>query len=342
MNQGALIRFLVVALPLGLFAIGIGSMIKTQMGGNDDSIDPNEEARLEASSLNRRPVSPEDLAASLRVLTETIGERRLGAGDSLERTALWLESTLGRNIGYVVEREEYEVEGKKVRNLVATLPGSSRQKEIIIVGAHYDTVPECPGANDNGTGVAALVALARAFAGERQERTVRFVAFVNEEPPFFHTELMGSRVYARRCRERGDEIAAAVVLDTIGFFTDEPGSQETPPGLPGDFPDVGNFLAFVGNDASRTLADQARLAFERGSAVPALSGGFPETVPGVAWSDQWSFWQEGYPAIMVTDTAPYRYAHYHQSTDTIDKIDVEKLAEVVAGLESVVRALANP
>jgi Zn-dependent M28 family amino/carboxypeptidase len=343
MKQGKLIRFLVVALPAGLMLIGTGVMIRTEFSEESEPLDPNLEVRLEVASLNRRPVSREDLERDLRTLTETIGERHVGKPEKLEQAAIWIESTLGGgNIGYQVERNEYEVSGLSVRNLEATLPGTIRRDEIVVVGAHYDSVPGSPAANDNGTGVVAMLALARAFAGDQQERTVRFVAFVNEEPPFFQTDLMGSRVYAARCRSKKDKIVAMISLETIGYFSDAEGSQEIPPGLEGEFPNRGNFLAFVGNEDSRYIADSARAAFTSASAIPAIAGGFPTGVPGVGWSDQWSFWQEGYPGIMVTDTAPYRYPHYHKPTDTIDKIDLEKLTEVVQGLQAVVKAWANP
>jgi len=210
------------------------------------------------------------------------------------------------------------------------------------VGAHYDTVPGTPGANDNGTGVVTLLALARAFAGEQQDRTVRFVAFVNEEPPYFQTKNMGSRVYARRCKERNEKIVGMIALETIGYFSNAEGSQKVPPGLEGSFPNKGNFLAFVGNKDSKYLADNCRIAFTNASGIPAIAGGFPVDLPGVGWSDHWSFWQEGYPAVMVTDTAPYRYPHYHKASDTMDKIDFGNFTKAVEGFEAVVRRLANP
>ena len=343
MTQRKLIPFLVVGLPAGLLFLGVFAMIRSEMKKPDVPLDPNEQVRLEAATLNRRPVSREDLERNLRTLTETIGERHLGKPEKLEQAAIWIESTLGGgNIGYSISRNVYEVDGKTVRNLEATLPGKARRDEIIVVGAHYDTVPGTPGANDNGTGVVSLLALARAFAGEQQERTVRFVAFVNEEPPYFHTENMGSRVYARRCKERNENIVGMIALETIGYFSDAEGSQEVPPGLEGSFPNKGNFLAFVGNENSKYLADNCRVAFTNASGIPALAGAFPEEVPGVGWSDHWSFWQEGYPAVMVTDTAPYRYPHYHKASDTMDKIDFENFTKAVEGFEAVVRRLANP
>lgn len=318
-------------------------MMATHLRAPDKAVDPNEKVRLEAAALKRRGVNQVDLEKFVDMLAIRIGERNVALPEALEQAAFWIESTLGPgNMGYVVERQVYEVEGREVRNLIAELPGSNRRNEIVIVGAHYDTVLGSPGANDNGTGVAAMMALAQAFAGDRQERTVRFVAFVNEEPPYFHTDLMGSRVYARRCRGRKEKIVAMISLETIGYFSNAEGSQQVPPGLDGRFPSRGNFLAFVANEESRYLADSARVAFMNTSKIPALAGAFPVEVPGVAWSDHWSFWQEGYPGVMVTDTAPYRYSHYHKASDTPDKIDFEQFTDAVRGLEAVVRTWANP
>lgn len=343
MKEGVWIRFLLVAFPTGLLVLGVGAMLFTHLNPEERKTDPNEAVRLEAASLNRRPITRDHLAANLETLAGRIGERNLRKPEALEQAALWIESSIGgANLGYVVERHVYPVEGTDVRNLIAELPGQSRRDEIVVIGAHYDTVPGSPGGNDNGTGVVALLSLARAFAGDPQDRTIRFVAFVNEEPPYFQTEQMGSVVYAKRCRSRREKIVAMLALDTIGYFTDAPGSQEVPPGLEGDFPDTGDFLAFVGNRDSRWLADSAETAFETSSGLPALGGGFPVEAPGVGWSDHWSFWQEGYPAVMATDTAPYRYEHYHRPTDTPDQVDLETFTRVVEGLESVIRVWANP
>ncbi len=344
MKEGALIRFLLVALPAGLLLLGTAAMVRTYLRQGERPVDPNEAVRLEAAALKRRPVSREDLSNSLGILATRVGERHLGRPEALESAALWIESTLGGgNIGYQVERQTYDVGDREVRNLVAELPGRSHRSEIVVVGAHYDTVPGSPGANDNGSGVAALVALARAFAGDPQARTVRFAAFVNEEPPHFQTEHMGSLVYARRCQARGERVVAMLCLDTVGFFSEAEGSQRIPEGLEdGGFPTVGNFLAFVGDENSRYVVDAAKTAFATVSSIPAVGGVFPESVPGVGWSDHWSFWQAGYPAVMATDTGPYRYPHYHSPDDTVDRIDLERLEDATRGFEAIVRAWANP
>jgi len=351
MKPQKLFPILLVGLPAGLLLMGVLSMVNSHIKKARGPEDPNEQIRLEAAALNRKPVNRETLELHLRTLCEKIGERHVGKIENLEKAAFWIESTLGpTNLGYVVKREEYELNSSqpdtekpdRVRNLIAELPGRSLRDEIVIVGAHYDTVPGCPGADDNGTGLVGLISIAQALAGEQQERTIRFVAFVNEEPPYLQTEEMGSRVHAKGCTEREEQIVAMISLDGIGYFSEEEGSQQAPLGLEGKFPTAGNFLAFVANEDSRYLADQAKGVFEATSGIPAVAGAFPRSIPGVGWSDHWSFWQEGFPAVMATDTIPFRYQHYHKPTDTVDQLDLGQLESVVKGLEEVVRAWANP
>lgn len=343
MKEGAVIRFLLVALPGGLLLLGVAAMLGSHMKKQSEPLDPNEQIRLEGAALLRRPVGREDLRRTVTTLSERIGERHLGKPGALGSAALWIESSLsGGNMGYQVERHTFGVADQEARNLIVEIPGKDRRREIIIVGAHYDTVPGSPGANDNGTGMATLIALARAFTGQQQARSLRFVAFVNEEPPYFQTESMGSRVYAQRCRSRDEQIVAMLCLESMGCFKDEPGSQKAPPGLEQAFPTVGNFLAFVGDENSRYFVDAAMSTFERISGLPAEGGVLPAAIPGVAWSDHASFWEMGYPAVMVTDTALYRDPNYHQPTDTAEKVDFEKLEQAARGLEAVVRVWANP
>src|SRR5438309_7547838 len=199
-----------------------------------------------------------------------------------------------------------------------------------------------PGANDNGSGVAALLALARSFSGKVGQQTLRFVAFVNEEPPFFQTTQMGSFVYARRSKQRGDKIASMISLETTGYFSDAPHSQKYPaPGLGIFYPTTANFIGFIGNFHSRALVRRAISIFRAQQKIPSEGATLPSFIPGVSWSDQWSFWQHGYPAIMVTDTALFRYRHYHEPTDTPDKLDYDRFALVVSGLENVIVDLAD-
>jgi Zn-dependent M28 family amino/carboxypeptidase len=220
------------------------------------------------------------------------------------------------------------------------IPGARPQ--IIVIGAHYDSVFGSPGANDNGSGVAAMLALARRFAGKPAGQTLRFVAFANEEPPYFQTEQMGSLVYASRCKARGDQISAMISLETIGYFSDAPRSQTYPSlGVGAFYPTTGNFIGFVGNIRSRTLLRRAIFLFRQQGKLPSEGGALPSFIPGVGWSDQWAFWQSGYPGIMITDTAPFRYPHYHAATDTPDKLDYDRFALVVSGVEKTIAELAK-
>ncbi len=285
------------------------------------------------------------LAADLRQhvahLAEEIGERNvLHCPRELAQAAEYIEGDLNE-AGYGVQRQEYEISGTTCCNLEVEIPGAARQDEIIVIGAHYDTVPGSPGANDNASAVAAMLSLARRFAGSDVERTLRFVAFVNEEAPYAHTEQMGSWVYARRCRDREEDVAAMLSLETIGYYSDSPGSQKYPRPIGVLYPSTGNFIAFVGNTRYGKLLRQVVGAFRKGERFPSLGGALPEAIADIGRSDHWPFWQEGYPALMVTDTAPFRYPHYHTSEDTVDKIDFERLARVVRGLERVVVALAG-
>jgi len=282
----------------------------------------------------------QELRQHVTALAADIGERNVWHYRELRRTVDYLEAAF-LGAGYSPARQTYDVSRLPVSNIEVTLRGAAKADEIIVLGAHYDTVGGSPGANDNGTGVAALLELARRFSGRAQPRTIRFVAFVNEEPPFFQTPQMGSAVYATAAKERGDRIVGMLSLETMGYFSDESGSQQYPvEDMAALFPTVGNFIGFVSNEESRELLVNAARAFRERATFPVQAAAMPAGLPGAGWSDHWSFWQAGYPALMVTDTAPWRYPWYHTADDTPDKIDFAKLVEVVDGLEHVVGSLA--
>lgn len=280
-----------------------------------------------------------ELRRDVHELAGVIGERNVEQPEALEAAARFIEESLSR-AGYEPRRQSYAVGRTSCHNLEVEIRGG-RSDEIVLVGAHYDSVIGAPGANDNATGVAATLALARRFAGAAPGRTVRFVAFVNEEPPHFQTADMGSVRYARRSRERGDRIVAMLSLETIGYFSDAAGSQAYPPPIGLFYPSTGDFVGFVGDLASRKLLREVIGDFRAHTLFPSEGAALPAVIPGVGWSDHWAFWQEGYRALMVTDTAPFRYPHYHTTSDTPDKVDYERMARVVAGLERVVRRLAR-
>ena len=293
-----------------------------------------------AATLDEREIALRaELVADVQKLAGEIGERNTNRYPQLLAAADFIEASL-TGAGLTPRRLSYELRGRACHNIEAEIRGTS--PEIIVIGAHYDSVFGCPGANDNASGVAATLALARRFAGKPAGKTLRFVAFVNEEPPFFQTDEMGSVVYAKRCRERGDRVTAMISLETIACFSDEPGSQKYPvAGLSLLYPTKGNFIGFASNTGSRALLRTAVAAFRQAGRIPCESAALPAAVPGIGWSDHWSFWQSGYPAIMVTDTAPFRYPHYHEPTDTPDKLDYDRFALVVSGMESVIRELGK-
>lgn len=280
----------------------------------------------------------EALRRDVETLAVRIGPRNRFAPGSLARAVAYLEAELGAP-GYAVGRQSYAVGGETFHNLEVERAGSGRAGEIVVAGAHYDSPISSPGANDNATGTAAVLALARRFAALTPARTVRFVAFVNEEA-YFQRPEMGSLVYAKAARQRGDRIVAMLSLETIGYYSDEPGSQRYPRPFHLLYPSTGNFVAFVGNVASRALVREAIGAFRRHARFPSEGLAIPNVVPGVGWSDHWAFWEVGYRAAMVTDTALYRYREYHTAEDTADKVDYARLARVVAGLGPVIEALA--
>ncbi|MBA7671641.1 Bacterial leucyl aminopeptidase [subsurface metagenome] len=281
----------------------------------------------------------DELRMDVEKLAGEIGERNVWRYRNLISCADFLEESLTK-AGYKVNRQEYEASGKNCRNIEAEIKGTDKAHEIIIIGAHYDTVEGSPGANDNASGVAALLAIARAFARVKTSRTVRFVFFTNEEPPFFTTGEMGSLVYAKECRKHNDNVVAMLCLETIGYYTDEPGSQDYPFPLSYFYPTTGNFIGFVGNIASKKLVRRIVASFRKHTQFPSEAAALMDFITGISWSDQWSFWQQGYPAVMVTDTAFFRYSYYHTGADTPQNIKYDRLARVVNGLEKVIQDLA--
>jgi hypothetical protein len=294
------------------------------------------------------PLTPEEaaLAQSLKQHIATIAAREHNVAhyDELEKVARYIEATLA-SFGYAVDRQEFLADGKMVRNIDVTVEPAAQNAdpEVIVVGAHYDSVSGSPGANDNASGAAAVLELAR-LARDLDAvgaRRIRFAFFVNEEPPYFRTEAMGSLQYARALAKRNERVVAMYSLETIGFYSSEPGSQVYPAPFGLVFPDRGDFVAFVGMLGSRALVRKTMRSFRSHTAFPTIGGVAPGFVPGIGWSDHWAFAEHGFQAVMVTDTAPFRYPHYHRPSDTPDKVDAAKVARVVKGMERVIRDLSR-
>ena len=273
------------------------------------------------------PLTGEGRALSLRlrlhVAALAANERNL----DLETPARYIEQAFSAQ-GLQYSVQEFVSGARKVRNIEA---GSG----AIVVGAHYDTVPGSPGADDNASGVAVLIELAA------MKLPVRLVAFANEEVPYFQGLEMGSWVWAKRARERGEPIRAMYSLEMLGYYRDAPGSQRYPPPLGLFYPDRADFIAFVGDLGARTLVRQSISLFRKHAQFPSEGVAAPALIPGVTWSDHWSFRQHGFPALMITDTAFNRYPHYHLRSDTPDKLDYERMARVTLGLAAMLKELAR-
>lgn len=283
------------------------------------------------------------LEAHVILLTTAHARRNAANLDELNAAGDMLFERLGE-LDYRVSREVFSLEdGSEVFNVIAELPGTG--DEIVVVGAHYDAAEGTPGADDNASGVAGVLALARRFDAMAGgfERTLRLVFFTTEEPPHFRMDTMGSLVHARAARERGDDIVAMISVEMIGYFDDEPGSQNYP-AMPGveaaaGLPDVGDFIGVVTRLEDAGLLGRVAASMEADTGVPVVSLALPEMISGVGWSDHWSFWQAGYPAVMITDTAFARNPNYHEPTDTPDTLDYERMGLVVDGIERAVRGL---
>jgi Zn-dependent M28 family amino/carboxypeptidase len=257
--------------------------------------------------------------------------------DGLDRSVVYLLERI-REAGAVPALHTYEISGTPVSNIEVDLIGAVRPREIVLVGAHYDTVDETPGADDNASGVAVALELLRLAVPHRTERTLRFVFFVNEEPPYFQTDRMGSLVYADRARARGDNIVAMLSIESVGFYSAE---QSYPPPIGLLYPSTGDFIAFVGDLSSRSLVRRSIAAFRSTGALPSEGLAAPSWIPGVSWSDHWSFSANDYPAVMVTATALFRNPHYHEATDTPEKLDYRRMALLVQGLRAVLAELSR-
>jgi hypothetical protein len=237
--------------------------------------------------------------------------------------------------GYAVSTEPVM---RGAENLIAELPGGPG---IVLLGAHYDSCANASGADDNASGVAVLLEVSRLLAGHRLTHTVRFVAYANEEPPFFQQAGMGSVVDARAARARGDDLVATLVMDAVGYYSDAPGSQSWPIGLGLFLTGRADFIAVVSNVRSagqvRVVSDSLR----RHGSIPIGAAATPTLVTGVDWSDHWAYWQEGYDAVLLTDMPPFRNPNYHEVSDLPETLDFDRLARFAAGLAETIVELAG-
>ncbi len=331
-TKGALIRMMILLILL-LTLLSLTAFLITSMPGK------SYQGELPDLTLNQQQLQAE-LKRDIKAIS-SVGEHNFILAENLNKVADFLESQFTQ-AGYSVQSQIYQAKGKSFRNLEVEIKGTEKPDEIVVIGAHYDSVMGSVGANDNGTGTAAVLSLARKLAQFKPKKTLRFVEFVNEEPPFFWTTEMGSLVYAERCKQQQENIVAMLSLETIGYYSDQANSQQYPLNLLKWFyPNQGNFISFIGNFKSRSLVQNVINEFRNSASFPSQGVALPNWVPGVGWSDHWSFWQQDYPALMVTDTALYRYPYYHTTQDLPEYINFEYLARVVSGLEQVIIKLTQ-
>jgi Zn-dependent M28 family amino/carboxypeptidase len=264
-------------------------------------------------------------------ISENIGERNLWKYENLKKCADYIKDYL-KNLGYEVNIFNYKIENKEFENIYVLKEGE--EDIFIVLGSHYDTVLNSKGADDNASGVAVNLLSAEILKNENLKYGIIFCFFPNEEPPFFKTDLMGSYIFAKFLKKQKYKIEGMICLESIGYFTEEKNSQEYPfPFFKNKYGDRGNFIATVGNLKSKDFVKRVSEGIKKFSEITSHHlFSSPLIVPGIDFSDNWSFYENGFRACMITDTAFYRNPYYHTSFDTYDKLDYKKIEEILKGL----------
>lgn len=295
-----------------------------------------------SDSNSKKVVIEANLRMHVDRLAGLIGPRHFGRPKSMDAALGYLHGQW-QEMGYAVNEETYDAIGNEATNLIVENPGERKPEEIVLLGAHYDTCGDTPGADDNASAVAVLLEVSRLLYAYSGKRTARYVAFACEEAPYFNCHAMGSQHNARESRKRGDQIKAMLCLEMVGYFRDAVGSQQVPSSLPRFvrplFPKRGNFLAAVGNMPSAKLLWPFRRGFKRSSRLPLFTIALPEVIGEIRLSDNSSYWDQGYPALMLTDTSFLRNPNYHMPTDTPDTLDYDRMTQVVIGVAGAMRRL---
>lgn len=292
--------------------------------------------------MNQFTLIEEQLRRHVEALAGTIGARTLQQPNSIDAALAYIGGQW-QQMGLAVDQESYRIDGQSATNLVGNVPGTGSPGWVLL-GAHYDTVSDTPGADDNASAVAVMLEVSRLMLGHRGHRSARYVAFACEELPYGLTGDMGSQRHAAACRRRGEDIAAMLCLEMVGYYCDQPGSQRVPPAIPRWlhplFPRRGNFLAAVGNLGGIGLNLRFRRGFRRGApSMKLFSINLPEKIKDIRRSDHSSFWDQGYPALMLTDTSYLRNPHYHQPSDTPETLDYARMTRVTLGVAAAMKSL---
>lgn len=282
---------------------------------------------------------PERLRRHVVALSETFHPRDWTHPENLNRCADYIAAEM-EAAGASVETQEYKVDSETYRNVIARF-GQDKGRTIII-GAHYDSCGDTPGADDNASGVAGLLELARLIGETETDCGVELVAYTLEEPPFFSRPEMGSAVHASSVASRKDRIIGVIVLEMIGYFRDEPGSQAYPlPLLKAHYPDKGDFITVVSKWDQGGWISGVKAGMKGATDLPVYSFRGPTSLPGVDFSDHRSYWPHDIPAAMITNTAFYRNRHYHTPQDTADRLDYDRMGKVVVGVYEAIRSLSR-
>ncbi len=286
----------------------------------------------------------EALSRHVEILAGKIGERSYAHPAALAGAERYIRGFLALN-GYKDAPQEYRVtppgmsDEVVMRNFIARVPGASPDAPVLVIGAHYDTAPGTPGADDNASGTAVLLELARRFRGRAGGKAeLRFVAYGSEEPPFFGTELMGSAFHAESLKKENRAVLGMVSLEMLGYYDGRPGTQSYPFPLELFYPSRADYIGLVANLDSRAFLKRFAGAFETES-TPKIVAALPGFIGEIKLSDHLSYWNRGFPALLVTDTSFLRYSHYHMATDTSEKLDYARMADVTDGLEKAIESL---
>lgn len=283
---------------------------------------------------NQQLVDSERLKLHVKTLSETYFPRNAPNIENLDKTANYIKEEFQKAKGVILE-QAYKVEGNTYKNVIAEFGPDSEER--IIIGAHYDAAGPLPAADDNASGVAGLIELAHLLGKTKLPMKVELVAFTLEEPPYFDTEHMGSAIHAKSLKEKNKKVRLMISIEMIGYFSDKPNSQDFPVALLGlIYPTTGNFITVIGNLENALSVRQVKKAMQQTNGLPVYSINAPRSIPGIDFSDHLNYWNEGYNALMISDTAFYRNKNYHTPNDTFEKLDYKKMAMVVDGLYNVV------
>ncbi len=290
--------------------------------------------------LSLAKVDTTRLEKHVRMLSEVFVSRDYRHPQNLDQVAAYIRAEFEQTKGRVSE-QIYQVNGQTYRNVV--LQFGPEHGERVVIGAHYDAFDELPGADDNASGVAGLIELAHLLDKTTLATPVELVAFTLEEPPYFRTENMGSAVHARTLQENGVPLRMMISLEMIGYFSDFSGSQHFPLSILKIFyPSEGNFVAVIGKLDAGADVRRVKGIMQGATNLPVYSfNAPPKYVAGIDFSDHLNYWDQNYPALMVTDTAFMRNTNYHTEHDTLEKLDYERMAKVIVGVYEVVLNLAQ-